>query len=99
MKKHKAFTSLTLAGALLLAPFGNVIHAQEVKEELLEQYAENNVSNFQIEDPTYGILDIKTIEEEDKVITEVYGGAELVSKTILYKIDGKIEEFDNLGDK
>jgi len=55
MKKHKAFTSLTLAGALLLAPFGNVIHAQEVKEELLEQYAENNVSNFQIEDPTYDI--------------------------------------------
>lgn len=99
MKKIKTITSLTLAGALLLAPFGNVIHAQEVKEELLEQYVESNVSNFQFEDSTYGILDVKTIEEEDKVISEVYGGAELVSKTILYKIDGKIEEFDNLGNK
>ncbi|MEX3748284.1 MULTISPECIES: hypothetical protein [Lysinibacillus] len=97
--EKKAYISLTLAGALLLTPFGNVIHAQEVEEELLEQYAENNVSNFQIEDQKYGILDVKTIEEEDKVITEVYGGTELVSKTILYKTDGKIEEFDSLGNE
>ncbi|WP_153062642.1 hypothetical protein [Metasolibacillus meyeri] len=99
MKKYKSYVSIALVSTLLISPFGNVIHAQKMEENSYEQRAMSDVSNFQIEDEKYGTLDIKTVNNEENVITEIYNGSEFISRTILHKIDGKIEEFDNLGNK
>lgn len=70
MKKHKAYISLTLAGALLLSPTGNVIHAQEVNESLFEQHLGNNVSNLQIEN--YDKYSIDLNEDNYRDIKELF---------------------------
>ena len=98
MKNYKAYISLSLAGALLLSPIGNVIQAQEVKTEAIDQ-GSNNVSTFQITDEKYGIIDVKVMDKGEKVITEAHNLDGLISKTIFYKADGKIEEIDTSGAK
>ncbi len=102
MKKCKFFISFVLAIVLSLSPLGSVVNAQEVNNinaVNAQEINKGNVSNIQIEDPEYGLIDLKTIVKEEKVITKTYNGDELLSKTIVYKTDGRIEEFDNLGNK
>ena len=97
MGNLKTCISLTLAGTLLLSPLGNVMQAQEFESELLQQNVVEPLQNYQIEDEQYGVLDVKTFIEEDKVTTSVYSKEELISKSIVYKTDGKVEEYDELG--
>lgn len=92
--KKKLFV-LLLVNVLLLSTFSGLKGEVNAQEQYLSN--EFDITEFSVEDESAGIIDIKITEDPEKIITESYINNENNGKTILYKSEGKLEEFDEEG--